>query len=368
MASREWPDTVNRDGLRARRVMKFKGLKKRDMVKWFKEKISSSIIGILKRVHRNDLPSVDPEPVPITGKIGGVRFFLGTKTGLMYYDGDTLWRLHSGRVYGITKWQGRWYTTWNHQVTLGEKPLGSVASIISFRFDEGQVTELRVEAAMLDEEVHQIDAYSERLYLTDTGYNRVIEYQIKEPSQRLVKHGVHYPNGMLQDGKDSPNYAHINSVFRKGASIYLMYHNHTKYSGRPSQIARLNEEWGLQEIIETSGDSAHNVCVDEGELVFCDSRGGQLVKGGETYWESNVYLRGLAATEHYWLVGGSAFAERGDRDETPGYVYLIDKNTAETENIMRIPDCGSLYEVRITSEPDFCMSSESENIGKASVA
>lgn len=323
-----------------------------------KRSVSKAGLWLLKHLQRSTLPQVGRTEVAYSGRLqcSGVEFFVGTKTGLLYYDGQRLLRFFEGRVYGISYYAGRWYVAWNHRVHLGEKPLGEMASIISFRFVNGHVEDLKVDAAPLDEEVHQIDAWNGHVYVTDTAHNRVLAF--RREGDDLTYETAYYPNGTLRDGKASPNYAHINSVFCNGGLIYLMYHNQTEKTGRGSEVAVLQPEWEIEKIIKTSGNSAHNVYREGDQVVFCDSMNGRLMQGDRSLMDVDSYMRGLAVSEAFWLVGGSEHAKRGERGFTDGVIYQYDPKHNETVATMEIPGCGSLYEIRLITPPDLAISTD----------
>ena len=327
------------------------------MIERVKRSISRGLQWLLSRVQRQNLPQLTSKEVSYEGGpfIGHPKFFLGTKTGLLYFDGWKLWQLFEGRVYGITWYAGRWYTTWNHKLTLSDKPLGTMASVLSFSFHEGGISDLRVETAPLDEEVHQIDAWDGHLYITDTANNRILECRVDQNSLRPVT--SHYPNGRIESGRDSPNYSHINSIFQYGNYIYVMYHNLTKKTGRYSQIAVLDREWKVVEVIDENANSAHNIFCHDGELIFCDSMNGRLMKHDQVLVNADTYMRGLAALSEFWLLGGSAHAKREERGFTDGSVYQYSPVMDEVVSTMNIPDCGSLYEIRLIDPEDLALSS-----------
>ena len=215
--------------------------------------------------------------------------------------------------------------------------------------------DLRVDVAPLDQELHQIDAWEGHIYVTDTANNCVLVYRVKTDGLSFER--AHYPCGPLSDGKKSNNYAHINSIFQSNERIYLMYHNQTKYTGRTSQIAVLNKGWDVLEVLDTPADSAHNVFCDEGGLVYCDSRNGRLMRNDEVLLGQNVYLRGLAVSESWWLLGGSEFANRSERGTTTGSVYQWSLAKREAVAQLSIPDAGSVYEIRLVDKKDRSLSS-----------
>ncbi len=319
-----------------------------------KQKISDSVVCALRYLQSGKPPAHAPEQIAFEGHLNGIQFFLGTKTGLMYFDGQALWRLFGGRVYGITRHNKRWYATWNSPIRIGGKKISQSGTIVSFYFCDEKIQHLRIEAAPLNQEIHQIDAWNNNLYVTDTANNRVIEYKIK--NGKLTQKNLHYPNGKIKKGKKSSNYAHINSIFRKKEFIYLMFHNHTKYTGKKSQIAVINREWEVVDIINIDAESAHNIFKSEGNIVYCDSQNGRLVRNSDTLFEKNVYIRGLAVSKYWWLVGGSEFADREERGSTNGYVYKWNKYSEKIESSIRIPNSGSIYEIRLKSKKDYGMS------------
>jgi hypothetical protein len=330
------------------------------VVKWVKQNVSRGLQWLLSRVQRQNVPQLTTKEIPYEGipSFGNSKFFLGTKTGLLYFDGRKLWQLFEGRVYGITRYEGRWYTTWNHRITLGNKPLGSMASVLSFRFHDGKISDLRVELAPLDEEVHQIDAWDEHLYITDTANNRVLECKVGQNSLQTIN--SHYPNGQIRNGRRSPNYSHINSVFQCGDYVYVMYHNLTEKTGKNSQVALLNKEWNVVDVIETSANSAHNVFRHDEEVVFCDSMNGRLMRHDRVLVNVDTYMRGLAASYEFWLLGGSDHAKREERGFTNGSVYQYSPDMNKVVSTMKIPNCGSLYEIRLVNPEDIAMSSTSK--------
>lgn len=329
------------------------------MIKCVKQTISESLQFFLSRVQCNDLPELTYTKVPFEGGLcnGRPRFFLGTKSGLLYFDGSKLCKIFGGRVYGITRYEGRWYTTWNHRMTLWGKPLGTMASVLSFRFRDGKVFDLRVEASPLSEEVHQIDAWDKHLYVTDTANNRILDYKIEQGGLQFVR--AHYPNGPIKNGRKSANYSHINSIFKSDGHVYLMYHNLTEKTGQHSQIAVLNDGWEVVNIIDTSANSAHNVFLDRKGVAFCDSMNGRLIRSGQVLVNVDTYIRGLAVSSGFWLLGGSAHAKREERGFTDGRVYQYSPAAGEVLSLFKIPDCGSLYEIRLIDPVDLAISSSS---------
>ena len=324
---------------------------KANMITAVKKIAARGLVWGLKYIQGEDTPIVNPTVVPCYGMFPQekIRFFVGTKTGLLYFDGDRLWKLFEGRVYGITQYSGRWYTTWNHKVRLGKKPLSTMASIISFRFDDELVVDLRAEAAPLDQSVHQIDAWDNHLFVTDTANNRVLVYRIE--SDGLSHLHAHYPNGYLRNGRRSDNYAHINSIFKIEDKILLMYHNDSENTGKNSEIVEVSPDFKPQNRIYLDARCAHNIFLDGENLVYCDSLNGEFRLGDRLIFKAPMFFRGLGVTQKYWILGASKLADRQNRDSTTGHIYTLDRSSNELLSLLQIPKSGSIYEIRLI-EPE----------------
>ena len=272
-------------------------------------------------------------------------FLIGCTNGLFLYCKGNLYRLAKGKFYGITVHQGRWYAYRKVDRYIGQ--------ILSFCFKEDDIADLRLERSFLPRTIHQIDVIENELYVIDT-LNSVLKYSFAPKGLQKVK--KIQVNGSLKDGKNSPNYCHVNSIFHDGHNMYLMYHNTTSKTGKLSQIALFDTEFKERDILEVNGHDAHNISKWGDSLIYCDSGHRSLVWGDRVV-EVDKMTRGLAISCDLVLLGGSAFAQRKDRQQTTGKIYFLSTRSLELNGTMEIPASGQIQEIRFVDRPDYGLSS-----------
>ena len=281
------------------------------------------------------------EPVPFIQTVAiQAKFLIGTSSGLLYYDHGRLHRIFDSYFYGITRCRDRWYA-------FGQFSKKHAGQIISFRLDDTAVEDIRTEAMLVGPGVHQIHAWEDHLYVADTQNNRLMQYMID--CDGLKSRDVFYPNSW--SGK---NDVHLNSIYCHKDKIYLIYHNRTRYTGRNSQIAVLNNALQMESIIDTQAGSAHNIVLWEGAPMYCDSQAGTLV-WNEPVLYLNCFTRGLAIADEFVLVGGSEFAKREERQNKTGYVFAFDLKERKTIAQITIPAIGNVFELRLIEPTDYGM-------------
>lgn len=326
-----------------------------DFWKMFKTRISKSLVYVLTKILKNKPPKIISEEMNFLGGLSqSPELMLGTKSGLMYTDGKIVKRLIAGRVYGITKYKNRWYIAINKRLYIGNKPISSVGSIVSFVFEKRNVSDVRVEYAPLDTDIHQIDCYGSYLFITDTSSNRVIRFLIEKNG--LSHREDYYPAGALEYGRRSKNYAHINSIYIEEKKIYLMLHNDTTKTGKKSVVGIYDNEFNLLEIKNIGASCAHNVVPHDGKISYCDSVDGTFVGNDRVLFQKPYFLRGVAEDGGNWYVGASDFSTKSGRSVTQGKVFLYKKQSNEMEELT-VPEMGSLYEIRLINKEDLGLSS-----------
>lgn len=289
-------------------------------------------------------PVHDSVDATVDGRLN-VQMLLGTKTGILLYAHGRLTRILRGRFYGISRRGDRWYAYKYETQRFGR--------IISFRLAGLQCVEVKDELCQLPGEVHQIDWAGSCLYVTDTQHNCVRRYAYR--GSQLVCIDRCYPNGTLAFGRRSPNYAHINSVFCDGDRLFIVYHNETKKTGRKSQVAILDLDLRLQNVVSLDAGCAHNVLPIESDIAFCDSMNG-AVRLGSRSLSLGLYTRGLAKSGSVLFVGGSDFAARAQRGQSTGHVFTWDCISGQVYSHLTMPQIGSVYEVRLVEPTDEALS------------
>lgn len=284
----------------------------------------------------------------------GSSFLVGTLSGLLLFHEGKLYRLFDGRVYGISRHGERWYVYRNQEPPFGKGWGPEKGQILSFRLDGPRAQDLRVEAGLLDPEVHQIDFFKGRLFVTDTANNCLIVYRVSPGG--LESPTYHYPNGELPEDGSKSNYVHINSVFSDGDNLYLVYHNQTYKTGNMSEVVQLDSGYKVVKRWSTLGKSAHNIYVDDTGYLICNSQDGELHFKDETLLKIPYYTRGLALNNERILLGASEFANKAQRMNKDGHVFALERENFQTLAQLSIPGSGSIYELRFVDQPDFGLS------------
>lgn len=314
-----------------------------------------SCLAMAYKLRRNSVPSVINRPIPFSLSAPiEADFLIGTLSGLMYFYRGKLYRLFSGRVYGITTHDGRWYVYRNQELAFGKGWGPEKGQILSFRLEGLEVKHLRAEASLLDPEIHQLDVFQNRLYATDTANNCLIVYEIT--AKGLRKPRFHYPNGPLPADGLKSNYVHLNSVFHDGDHLYLVYHNQTYKTGRMSEVVQLDQDFRVKKRWETQGKSAHNIYVDPYGYLICNSQDGELYYNDHLLVRVPYYTRGLALNNDRVLLGASEFANKAQRAGKDGHILALDRDNFQPLSHLSIPRSGSIYEVRLVNQPDYGLS------------
>jgi hypothetical protein len=318
------------------------------------------IFRAIRFLWRHRPPTVRREEVPfIAQALIPARFLIGTLSGLLYYDGERLFRFFDGKVYGITRRGERWYVFRENRMRLASGWGREKGQILSFVMRDGRPVDLKMELHDIDPEVHQIDFFDDCLYIADTANNRLSRHATL-PNGKLGPPEMAYPNGRLAQGKQSPNYVHLNSVFCDGGHVYLVYHNQTQRTGKKSEIVILDRQLRLIERIDIPASCAHNIVVRGQNRWYCDSQGGALLRDGQVVFHSEHYVRGLAIHPGLILLGGSEFAKREDRINKRGYIFALDPATMRAFATMFIPSSGSIFEIRFVDRHDLGLSAVTE--------
>jgi len=270
----------------------------------------------------------------IEGSFNG-KLLIGTGSGLLLINRCKIKRLFGGQSYGITKSKNKFLV---HQDMVHFSRIISIENNFDNIDDKISYSIL---STLNTTKIHQIDYYDKHLYICDTINNRIIIYNLATERFKYF-----YPNGKLYDGSDSSNYMHINSVFINDEKINILAHNKTTKSNKPSQIWTYNNK-NMEFINKVDiGVNCHNIVIHKGDLYYCDSMNGTLVKNNDiVFSNSDYFTRGLAITDDYIFLGGSEFAERKKRFKANGVLYVLDHYFKEVASF-KMNGIGSLHEIR----------------------
>ncbi len=263
------------------------------------------------------------------GEVNG-HFLIVAHNGLYSYDSGRVERLLAGYGFGLDQYRDRWYAFrhWRRKHT-GE--------IISFRLSDGDISDIRIELTRVGPMVHQVRAFEDSLYVTDTLNNRLVQYRLHSDGLREVR--CFLPGGWL-----SSTDVWMNSITEHEGKFYVMYHNQTQKSGRKSQIVVLDHRLQLLDTIQTIAGSAHNIAFPRGELTYCDSDNGVVVCGDRRLTVGD-YPRGLVVEDGFLLVGLSEIVPRERRAKTNGKVVALDLESGHVVGKLTILGSGSIREL-----------------------
>jgi len=268
------------------------------------------------------------------------HFIVSTANGLFLIEDGNLYELLEGNFYGVTLWDNNIvaYKTYGHKGKIIQFPNNG-------RFD-GQKCDSILFG--LPHGCHQIDCLGDSLYITDTYNNRIIKFGLHD-----FQISNFYPLGILIQGRSSPNYAHLNSIFFYGEDAFIYCHNESTKTNRKSRILMADENFEKKGFLKTNSRNGHNVVFFEGHYYHCDSMGRSLKRDNEIVFQSAHLTRGLSITNEYIVVGGSDFAEREKRSQTKGYLYFL---THEFDLHYECALPGPVHEIRKLDGIDYSLS------------
>jgi len=152
---------------------------------------------------------------------------------------------------------------------------------------------------------------------------------------------------------------HINSVWFDGHSFWVCYHNLcAAESDKSSRVVRLDAELHVVEEEFTIGKSIHNVFVTSEFVYTCNSGEGLFSRlhrytGQKLEVNLGPWVRGLAVTDEFFLVGTSRKGDRKTREEGDTVVHLLDRKTLQEVDSRRFKDFGAVYSMRVVGQPDY---------------
>jgi hypothetical protein len=274
-------------------------------------------------------------PGPGSADLDSVQALVAAGRGLYLLRQGRVRRLARGRFYGLARHGGTHYAYCSH-------PRGARGSIYGFALEGGRLGASRRLFSGLSRGVHQIDVVDDRLLVCDSYRNALVVLDRHGRLGRRV-----YPLGRLCGGRDSSNYAHLNSIQAVGDRVYVLAHNETYKTGRRSEILVLDRErLTVRDRVPDVGGCAHNIVARDGLFLVCDSLGGALTNHGRAVFKPGTFTRGLAVDDDFVLLGGSVYSERGVRLASDAFVYVLDRRF-EHRATLTIEDAGQVHEIRM---------------------
>jgi hypothetical protein len=198
---------------------------------------------------------------------------------------------------------------------------------------DGTLVSSRTVVEGLPNGCHQIDFIGDDLWICNTYGNALL--RVRGSAYRAF-----YPIGRAAFQDYEHGYAHLNSLVARGDELWLLKHNGTGKTGKPSELVRCRLRSDTLDVVETfsvSGGGCHNIVfLPGGEIVVCDSQSGRLIeaRGGAMLTEVGArYTRGLSIDATTVVVGESEYGTREGRRFLPGFVHFFDRAFRRTATL-----------------------------------
>jgi hypothetical protein len=186
---------------------------------------------------------------------------------------------------------------------------------------------------------HQMNAYDGLIYITATRRNQIWVYDRELRRTKKVK--IHPPDP-LRRVRYKKNYNHINAIVKHQGDFYinLNWYSQEQYgdSGVLKTDLEFNETgkfkygWESHDL-QFSGTKMMAICSTSGKdkKIIHPHRSGLMVDG-KLVWDHNPddsFCKALCYDQQHIFICGGKKAKRTRRKNTPGVIYVLDRNTYE---------------------------------------
>lgn len=265
-----------------------------------------------------------------------MKLLISTMTNLILWDGQPHYLLDGTLEEGKAHYHG---ITWDDKSLYVSGALDF--NYVIYVFNPASFQIIGTIPGQLHE-VHQILYANDKLYVVNTGKNRIEIWDGQQWSNVAFRHS-------------SCDIDHLNGIWFDGHRFYVSEFRH-KATG-PSVIRVCNEELELLGDIKI-GPPIHNV-YHNGSFYSLVSREAGLVEKTEDELINHrlpqlqgMLLRGLARSQDNWFVGASRWeTHRDQRHVGDSIVAILDNDFAEVDRI-EIKDGGPVCSIRLIEPMD----------------
>lgn len=268
--------------------------------------------------------------------------------------GDRVYFLHLVQVEGNYK---------HSEETYRRSEIYSFALSDALSIQDGQKLSIRREYTELGVLYSYCNASDSALYVIDylgrlSVFGLASDGRLDRQTVRHVMINRHINGAPLRHYA----YTHFNAVSVAGQKVFMGAHGRKANSGQFSGMFTIDRSLDPGSIgyTPTPFVHAHDGLVANGDLYFCDSRNGALVRNGErVYVNTSGFMRGLSVMKDRLLVGISLNSDRraARNRETKGanLLVLLDRD-GNVLHEMRT-NTAQIYRTLVLSEPDYTVSS-----------
>lgn len=191
-------------------------------------------------------------------------------------------------------------------------------------------------------ETHQIYWLDSKLYVTNTGLNRI----------EILDNGYWFHTAW---NKVTCDIDHINGIWSDGYKFYITQFANRGKPKKTSSIKICDMNFN-QENELIVGNGIHNVYAENGIIHTLVSNTPQIFRiGSASIPLKNVdkgLIRGLARTKEFWYIGVSRWeTEYNKRHVGDAVILQLDNEFNEIDRIV-MPDFGPVYDIRVIDELD----------------
>jgi hypothetical protein len=251
--------------------------------------------------------------------LAGHTHVVASREGLFAVHRNGWSRLIAGAFFGLAVRDGELLALESYAAIDSNAPRGR---LISIEHDGQRIRRTRVLRRGLPAGAHQIAFVGGKLHLVDTYGQRVLRLD-----EGFRDEAEFFPVEKAEAWKWHRGYVHMNSIAARDGEALLLLHNGLD-SGRRSEIVRTDREFRVLERFEVPAAGAHDIiCLEDGGLWVCDSRGGSIVdRDGPVVHVGSGMTRGLCVDATEVVVGDSLFTTRSRRRRVPGHVHFFDRD------------------------------------------
>jgi hypothetical protein len=277
--------------------------------------------------------------VPIrTRDLTGYTHLVTSREGLYAVNGQHWVKVMDGVFFGLTLKDGCVYCYQAHDIYDPGFGLGPIqlqgklrGRIIKLELEDSHIRRQSVVIKGLHTNCHQIDFIGDKLHVIDTFCQKLLRFnsafELEGEFYPLGSEFAFYKTGPKRSIRAGSNYVHINSIVAQNGSIYLLLHNGLS-GDKHSEVVQTDYDFKVKERFTVPGAGCHNIVfLENGELLICDSRGGNLInRDGVVVHVGELLTRGLSVDKETVVVGDSGYSTRVGRRYVPGSVHFYDRD------------------------------------------
>lgn len=265
-----------------------------------------------------------------------IKLILWDEKPIVLHEGDL--SLGTGHYHGIT---------WNNDALFVSASVDTKYIIHVFDKDSYHLIDTLSDADL--HSVHQIHWFDGKLYVTNTGLNRI-----------EILHNGRWEHFAWKTA--TWNIDHINGIWTNGGKFYIVeFRNRGSGDERLKSCVRIcDRDFNTLDKVGI-GRGIHNIYVENRKLYTLISTPPQIVEYGFATKSiksiplqnvENGLIRGMARTVDFWYIGVSRWeTEKNNRHVGDAIILQLDNRFEEVERIV-MPDFGPVCEIRVIDEVD----------------